>query len=81
MPNDMAAQPPAEREQRANFPAMLKQYGAEIARALPKHMNGDRMARIALTAFRSTPALSPVRPEERLRGGDPVVAAGPRGRA
>jgi len=41
-----------------NFPAMLEQYKGEIARALPKHLNPDRMARIALTAFRMTPKLA-----------------------
>lgn len=53
--NDMT-RPPAE--DKPNFPAMLKQFLPEIERALPKHMDGDRMARIALTAFRSTPALA-----------------------
>jgi len=42
----------------SNFPAMLEQYKGEIARALPKHINPDRMARIALTAFRMTPKLA-----------------------
>jgi len=41
----------------SGFPAMLEQYKGEIARALPKHINPDRMARIALTAFRMTPKL------------------------
>lgn len=40
-----------------SFPAMLEQFKGEIARALPKHINPDRMARIALTAFRMTPKL------------------------
>jgi recombination protein RecT len=40
------------------FPAMLERWKGEIARALPKHLNADRMARIALTAFRTTPALA-----------------------
>jgi recombination protein RecT len=40
------------------FPAMLEKYGAEIARALPKHMSGDRLARIALTEFRKAPKLA-----------------------
>ena len=44
-------------EQPKNFPAMLDQFKGEIARALPKHINPDRMARIALTAFRMTPKL------------------------
>lgn len=40
------------------FPAMLEQFKGEIARALPKHMNADRMARIALTAFRGNAELA-----------------------
>lgn len=40
------------------FPAMLKSFMPEIQRALPKHLSGDRMARIALTAFRRTPKLA-----------------------
>lgn len=44
------------------FPVMLDQFKSEIARALPKHMNADRMARIALTAFRTTPALAACEP-------------------
>lgn len=41
-----------------NFPAMLETFKSEIARALPKHLNPDRMSRIALTAFRRTPKLA-----------------------
>lgn len=37
--------------------AMLKRMGPEIQRALPKHMDADRIARIALTAVRTTPKL------------------------
>jgi recombination protein RecT len=40
------------------FPAMLKAFLPEIQRALPKHLTGERMARIALTAFRRTPKLA-----------------------
>lgn len=36
---------------------MLEKFKAEISRALPKHLSGDRMARIALTCFRSNPKL------------------------
>lgn len=36
---------------------MLKQYQYEIARALPKHIDPDRMTRIALTEIRRTPDL------------------------
>lgn len=46
-----------------NFPAMLKAYSSEIARALPKHMSGDRLARIALTEFRKNPKLGQCDPK------------------
>ncbi|GLW61700.1 hypothetical protein Hthe01_20490 [Hydrogenophilus thermoluteolus] len=44
-------------QQVVTFPAMLEKYKSEIARALPRHINPDRMARIALTAFRMNPKL------------------------
>ena len=44
--------------EKSSFPAMLNQFLPEIKRALPKHLDGDRMARIALTAFRRTPKLA-----------------------
>lgn len=40
----------------------LETYKSEIQRALPKHMTADRMARIALTEFRKTPALMKCEP-------------------
>lgn len=49
---------PAKQAVANTFPAMLKAYGTEIARALPKHMNGDRLSRIALTEFRKNPKLN-----------------------
>ena len=36
---------------------LLKRMGPQIQRALPKHMDADRIARIALTAVRTTPKL------------------------
>src|SRR5690606_10495902 len=45
-----------------NFPAMLEAYKGEIARALPKHLNPDAMARIALTCFRMNPKLADCQP-------------------
>ena len=45
-----------------NFPAVLEKYKSEIAKALPKHLNADRMARIALTSFRRNPALGKCEP-------------------
>ena len=44
------------------FPTMLEKFKGEIARALPKHLSPDRMARIALTAFRMNPKLSETDP-------------------
>jgi recombination protein RecT len=46
-----------ERQQPKDFPAMLTAWLPEIQRALPKHLSAERMARIALTAFRRTPKL------------------------
>lgn len=47
----------AKKEKPATIHAFLETYKSEIARALPKHMTADRMARIALTEFRKTPDL------------------------
>ena len=41
-----------------DFPSMLKAFLPEIQRALPAHMNAERMSRIALTAFRQNPKLA-----------------------
>lgn len=40
------------------FPAMLKKLTGEIGNALPRHMNADRMTRIALTEFRKNKQLA-----------------------
>lgn len=40
------------------FPQMINTLKAQVALALPKHMNADRMARIALTEFNKNPALA-----------------------
>ncbi len=53
-----AAANPASGDEPKNFPAMLDKFKGEIARALPKHINPDRMTRIALTAFRMNPRLA-----------------------
>lgn len=53
---EIATGKPAQKA--SNFPAMLEQFKNEIARALPRHLNPDRMARIALTTFRRTPKLA-----------------------
>lgn len=46
---------PAEK---VNFPSLLEAHKKQIALALPKHLNADRMARIALTCYRTTPKLA-----------------------
>jgi len=45
---------------------LITQMKPEIARALPNQMNPDRMARIALTCVRQTPALARCTPESFL---------------
>ncbi len=57
-----SASPTRRDPQELNFPAILERSKAEIARALPKHIDPDRMCRIALTAFRTTPALAKCKP-------------------
>ena len=49
-------------QRKQDFPAMLQQFKGEIARALPKHLDPDRMARIALTEFRKNPRLGQCSP-------------------
>lgn len=45
---------------------LLNKMGPEIARALPKHITPDRMARIVLTALRTTPKLAQCTPQSFL---------------
>lgn len=59
----VAAGAASERKTPASFPTMLEAYKGEIARALPKHLSADRMARIALTCFRQNPALADCEPK------------------
>jgi len=40
-----------------SVPAMLEKFKPEIARALPRHLDADRMLRIATTEFRKNPKL------------------------
>lgn len=42
---------------------VIQSMQGEIARALPKHMDADRMARLALTVVRQTPKLAQTTPE------------------
>lgn len=47
----------ASADGKKNFPALIDQLKRQVALALPKHLNADRMARIALTAFHQNPQL------------------------
>ncbi len=51
------AQRTAVTEKPKDFPAMLTAWLPEIQRALPKHLSAERIARVALTAFRRNPKL------------------------
>lgn len=62
--NALATQPTEKRP--ATLAQLIEQMRPEIARALPKHMDPDRMARVALTLIRQTPDLARVVPETFL---------------
>lgn len=47
----------------AAFSNFLDKFKPQMALALPKHLNPDRMARLALTAFSTTPALQDCDPK------------------
>ena len=47
----------------AKFNQFLTKHKSQLAMALPKHMNPDRMARLALTAFSQNADLAKCRPE------------------
>ena len=44
------------------FPAMLMAWKPQIEAALPRHLSAERMCRIALTCFRTTPRLADCEP-------------------
>lgn len=46
----------------SSFPQMLEVYKKQIQLALPKHMDANRMARVALTCYRMTPLLAKCSP-------------------
>jgi len=48
---------------RLSLVQVVQRMQPEIARALPKHMDADRMARLALTSIRQTPGLANCTPE------------------
>lgn len=47
----------------AQFSNFMDKLKPQLARALPAHMNAERMARLALTAFSTTPALQQCDPK------------------
>lgn len=51
-----------EKNQLAVFNGFLEKFKPQLARALPKHMDADRMARLVLTAFSTSPALQECTP-------------------
>lgn len=58
MPNLEQFKDAAGKEKPKGFPALLEAYKPQIAAALPRHLSADRMARIALTCYRTTPKLA-----------------------
>lgn len=56
----------SQRNTSPNLSQLVEQMRPEIARALPKHMDADRIARLALTALRQTPALTRCSPQSFL---------------
>jgi recombination protein RecT len=46
----------------AQFGGFLERFKPQLSMALPKHLNADRMARLALTAFSQNPALQQCEP-------------------
>jgi recombination protein RecT len=55
-----------QRHDEGALAALLRKATPGIAQALPKHLNADRMCRIALTALRTTPKLAECTPASFL---------------
>lgn len=51
-----------EQRPEANLVAMLEKMGPQMARALPRHVTADRMARVVLTSLRTTKDLAKCTP-------------------
>lgn len=56
----------AEQEKPRTIAALVSSMGPELQRALPKHLDGDRLARIVLTEIRKNPELSTCEPHSFL---------------
>jgi recombination protein RecT len=54
------------RDRQKTLAQKIEQMKPEIARALPRHLNPDRVARIAVTVMRRTPKLAECTPESFL---------------
>lgn len=52
----------------ASFSAFLDKFKPQMALALPKHLTADRMSRLAVTAFSSTPKLQECDPKTIVAG-------------
>src|SRR3972149_1988155 len=50
------------------FAQLLERSKGELARAVPKHVDADRLARVALTLVRTTPGLLECTPNSILAG-------------
>lgn len=62
-------QQPARRQSNGDEPSLaqlINRMKPEMSRALPKHMDPDRMARIALTVLKQTPKLGECNPQSFL---------------
>lgn len=69
MGKDLATRTAAQAAQHTEKPSvaqLIERMKPEIGRALPKHMDPDRLARIALTVFRQTPDLAQCDPNSFL---------------
>lgn len=71
--NQVATRDPAangngqvQRSEQPSLAQLIEQMKPQFARALPKHLDADRLARIALTTLRQTPALQRCTPESFL---------------
>lgn len=56
--NAVAQRGQQQADKQAAVARYIEKLGPQIARALPKHLDADRMTRLALTAVRQTPALA-----------------------
>lgn len=63
MPGQTIAAAAGQADERPTLAQFVTRLQPEIQRALPAHMSGDRMARLALTTIRLNPTLAECKPE------------------